>query len=164
MSASVNSTNTYPSVGIVIDADQQVLTTPLVVPPKAPLPQLSTPMKVAPSNASKAFRHPCWLAKCVVCKNDAYVINNNVIPLCHTCALTTVPQAIAHSAILHRNGPMLIDVKITLEHVTAQLYQGVIDLITEVDESCDLSAPEKRMCGYKPKRSKKRHKSTVACD
>ena len=164
MNTSATSTSNYPSVGIVIGADQQDLTTPLVVPPKVPLPALSTPSEGGPKQHVKGIRHPCWLAKCVVCKKDAYVINTNVIPLCHTCALTTVPQAIAHSAILHRNGPMLIDVKITLEQVTAQLYQGVIDLVTEVDESCDFSAPEKRMCGYKPKRSKKRHKSTVACD
>ena len=88
--------------------------TPIVVPPPPP----------GRKSAAAIFaRLPHLTRRCRVCRRNTKVANDSTFPLCERCAITAVPQAIAHAVIVNNGTGALED---RLPKVLAEVQDNLL--------------------------------------
>lgn len=72
---------------------------------------------------------------CKICGEDTHVAGADIVPICENCAMKVLPQAIAHTVVLHGTfGPTDLGLKMLLGQIELAYWGEVTKFVEEAQE------------------------------
>ncbi len=112
-----------------------------VMPPKVESqPNVVVPPQTEPHNDQEPYMlccgRQCLTRPCVICHKKTHILSCDSIAFCEQCALTVVPQAIAHTVILHSlRGPMSDRMETALAQVQENYWNEPSHILQQLKET-----------------------------